>query len=101
MSKKTENNVQINNDNSIDKENQNKLENKNKSEKLTKIEKEYNFVSEIKKDMVEVKIPIDPMNKHLKTEDVFINGYRWTIEKGKTVKVPRAVKDVLENAGII
>ena len=99
MSKKTENNVQINNDNSIDKENQNILE--NKSEKLTKIEKEYNFVSEIKKDMVEVKIPIDPMNKHLKTEDVFINGYRWTIEKGKTVKVPRAVKDVLENAGII
>lgn len=99
MSKKTENNVQKNNDNSIDKENQNILE--NKSEKLTKIEKEYNFVSEIKKDMVEVKIPIDPMNKHLKTEDVFINGYRWTIEKGKTVKVPRAVKDVLENAGII
>lgn len=63
--------------------------------------KEYSFVEELKKDMVEIRIPIDPLNKHIKTEDVFINGYRWTIEKGKNVSVPRAVKEILENARII
>ena len=73
----------------------------NTTKKAEKTEKEYSFVEKLKKDMVEVRIPIDPLNKHLKTEDVFINGYRWTIEKGKTVKVPKAVKNILENAGII
>ena len=82
-------------------ENQTKPVEPVKPESTKPVEKEYDFVKRLKKDMVEIKIPVDPMNKHLKTEDVYINGYRWTIEKGKTVKVPRAVKEVLENAGII
>ena len=49
----------------------------------------------LKKDLVEIKIPIDPLNKTDKTVDVIINGYRWTIERGKDVKVPRAVKEIL------
>lgn len=96
---KIEKEKNINNNNNMENnENSNKkIETSNKKN----VEKEYDFVKILKKDMVEVKIPIDPMNKQLKTEDVYINGYRWTIEKGKTVKVPRAVKNVLENAGII
>ena len=52
----------------------------------------------LKKDLVEIKIPIDPLNKTDKTVDVIINGYRWTIERGKDVKVPRAVKEILSDA---
>ena len=50
---------------------------------------------------VEIKIPIDPLNKTDKTVDVIINGYRWTIERGKDVKVPRAVKEILSDAQYI
>ncbi len=55
----------------------------------------------LKKDLVEIKIPIDPLNKTDKTVDVIINGYRWTIERGKDVKVPRAVKEILSDAQYI
>lgn len=55
----------------------------------------------LKKDLVEVKIPIDPLNKTDRTVDVIINGYRWTIERGKEVKVPRAVKEILTDAKYI
>ena len=55
----------------------------------------------LKKDLVEIKIPIDPLNKTDKTVDVIINGYRWTIERGKEVKVPRAVKEILTDAKYI
>ena len=54
-----------------------------------------------KKDLVEIKIPIDPLNKTDKVVDVIINGYRWTIERGKEVKVPRAVKELLTDANYI
>lgn len=60
-----------------------------------------NTAEELKKDLTEIKIPIDPLNKKDKTVDVFINGYRWTIEKGKEVKVPKAVKELLVNAKYI
>ena len=76
-------------------------EEKKEVNKKDSIKGEYDFVSKIKKDMVEIKIPVDSLNPHLKTKDVFINGYRWTIELGKNVMVPRAVKKVLENANII
>lgn len=56
---------------------------------------------ELKKDLVEIKIPIDQLNKNDKTVEVFINGYRWSIERGKEVKVPRAVKEILTNAKYI
>jgi Flp pilus assembly CpaF family ATPase len=55
----------------------------------------------LKKDLVEIKIPIDPLNKTDKVVDVIINGYRWTIERGKEVKVPRAVKELLTDANYI
>ncbi len=97
---KIENN-EIENNNNIVNDNQTKPVDPETTVSTKPVEKEYDFVKRLKKDMVEIKIPVDPMNKHLKTEDVYINGYRWTIEKGKTVKVPRAVKEVLENAGII
>lgn len=56
---------------------------------------------ELKKDLVEIKIPIDALNKTDKTVNVIINGYRWTIEKGKEVEVPRAVKEILTDAKYI
>lgn len=55
----------------------------------------------LKKDLVEIKIPIDPLNKTDKTVDVIINGYRWTIKRGEEVKIPRAVKEILTDAKYI
>lgn len=56
---------------------------------------------QLKKDLVEIKIPTDNLNKNDKTVEVFINGYRWSIERGKEVKVPKAVKEILANAKYI
>ena len=75
-----------------------------KTEEQSKIEQEKEAkktAETLKKDLVEVKIPIDPLNKTDRTVDVIINGYRWTIERGKEVKVPRAVKELLTDAQYI
>lgn len=75
-----------------------------KTEEQSKIEQEKEAkktAETLKKDLVEIKIPIDPLNKTDKTVDVIINGYRWTIERGKEVKVPRAVKELLTDAKYI
>ena len=75
-----------------------------KTEEQSKIEQEKEAKKTavtLKKDLVEVKIPIDPLNKTDRTVDVIINGYRWTIERGKEVKVPRAVKEILTDAKYI
>ena len=75
-----------------------------KTEEQSKIEQEKEAkktAETLKKDLVEVKIPIDPLNKTDKTVNVIINGYRWTIERGKEVKVPRAVKELLTDAKYI
>lgn len=75
-----------------------------KTEEQSKMEqeKEAKKIAEaLKKDLVEIKIPIDPLNKTDRTVDVIINGYRWTIERGKEVKVPRAVKEILTDAKYI
>ena len=74
------------------------------TEEQSKIEQEKEAkktAETLKKDLVEVKIPIDPLNKTDRTVDVIINGYRWTIERGKEVKVPRAVKEILTDAKYI
>lgn len=44
-------------------------------------------------------VPIDKENKHLKTVPVKINEYEWDVPRGKSVKVPAAVLDVLRYAG--
>ena len=75
-----------------------------KTEEQSKIEQEKEAkktAETLKKDLVEVKIPIDPLNKTDRTVEVIINGYRWTIERGKEVKVPRAVKEILTDAKYI
>lgn len=75
-----------------------------KTEEQSKKEQEKESIKTaqtLKKDLVEIKIPIDPLNKTDKTVDVIINGYRWTIERGKEVKVPRAVKELLADAQYI
>lgn len=75
-----------------------------KTDEQSKIEqdKEAKKTAEtLKKDLVEIKIPIDPLNKTDKTVDVIINGYRWTIKRGEEVKVPRAVKEILTDAKYI
>ena len=75
-----------------------------KTEEQSKIEQEREakkIAEALKKDLVEIKIPIDPLNKTDRTVDVIINGYRWTIERGKEVKVPRAVKEILTDAKYI
>ena len=75
-----------------------------KTEEQSKIEQEKEAkktAETLKKDLVEIKIPIDPLNKTDRTVDVIINGYRWTIERGKEVKVPRAVKEILTDAKYI
>ena len=75
-----------------------------KTEEQSKIEQEKEAkktAETLKRDLVEIKIPIDPLNKTDRTVDVIINGYRWTIERGKEVKVPRAVKEILTDAKYI
>lgn len=75
-----------------------------KTEEQSKMEQEKEAkktAEALKKDLVEIKIPIDPLNKTDRTVDVIINGYRWTIERGKEVKVPRAVKEILTDAKYI
>lgn len=75
-----------------------------KTDEQSKIEqdKEAKKTAEtLKKDLVEIKIPIDPLNKTDKTVDVIINGYRWTIKRGEEVKIPRAVKEILTDAKYI
>lgn len=75
-----------------------------KTEEQSKIEQEKEAkktAETLKKNLVEIKIPVDPLNKTDRTVDVIINGYRWTIEKGKEVKVPRAVKEILTDAKYI
>lgn len=75
-----------------------------KIEEQSKIEQEKEAkktAETLKKDLVEIKIPIDQLNKTDRTVDVIINGYRWTIERGKEVKVPRAVKELLTDAQYI
>lgn len=81
-----------------------KVQNVNTTEEQSKKEQEKEAVKtaeKLKKDLVEIKIPIDPLNKTDKIVDVIINGYRWTIQRGKEVKVPRAVKELLTNAQYI
>ena len=82
----------------------------NNNQEVVKTEEQSNIEQEkeakktaetLKNDLVEVKIPIDPLNKTDRTVDVIINGYRWTIERGKEVKVPRAVKEILTDAKYI
>lgn len=88
-----ENNIKENNNQELLKsEEQGKLEQEKEAKKTA---------ATLRKDLVEIKIPIDPLNKTDKTVDVIINGYRWTIERGKDVKVPRAVKEILSDAKYI
>lgn len=85
-------NQENNNQDVVKTEEQNKLEQEKEARKTAET---------LKKDLVEIKIPIDPLNKTDRTVDVIINGYRWTIERGKEVKVPRAVKEILTDAKYI
>nr|DAU93971.1 MAG TPA: hypothetical protein [Caudoviricetes sp.] len=89
-----ENNTQeiIKQQNVVQTEEQSKIEQEKEAKKTAET---------LKKDLVEIKIPIDPLNKTDKVVDVIINGYRWTIERGKEVKVPRAVKELLTDANYI
>ncbi len=89
-----ENNTQeiIKQQNVVQTEEQSKIEQEKEAKKTAET---------LKKDLVEIKIPIDPLNKTDKVVDVIINGYRWTIERGKEVKVPRAVKQLLTDANYI
>lgn len=82
----------INNQDAVKTEEQSKIEQEKEAKKTAEA---------LKKDLVEIKIPIDPLNKTDRTVDVIINGYRWTIERGKEVKVPRAVKEILTDAKYI
>ena len=54
-----------------------------------------------KQAKVRIRIPIDPLNKQDKVVPVIINGYVWSIEKGKNVEVPENVADILTEAGYI
>lgn len=82
----------INNQDAVKTEEQSKIEQEKEAKKTAEA---------LKKDLVEIKIPIDPLNKTDRTVDVIINGYRWTIERGKEVKVPRAVKEILTDTKYI
>jgi hypothetical protein len=54
-----------------------------------------------KQEKVRIKIPIDQLNKTDLVVPVCINGYIWEIKSGESVSVPKAVCDILTDAGII
>lgn len=75
---------------------------KNEAEEIKKQEVEAKATAKkLKEDMVEIKIPIDQLNPKDLVVPVIINGYIWSIERGKEVKVPREVKHILEDAKYI
>lgn len=55
----------------------------------------------LKKEMVRIKVPVDPMNPKDLMVSVSINGYKWLIKRGETVEVPEEVAKILENAKYI
>ena len=55
----------------------------------------------LKKEMVRIKVPVDPMNPKDLMVSVSINGYKWLIKRGETVEVPEEVSKILENAKYI
>jgi hypothetical protein len=50
---------------------------------------------------VSVRVPLDQLNPKERIVTVQINGYTYTIERGKDVTVPDVVKDILEEAKLI
>jgi len=50
---------------------------------------------------VRIRIPIDPLNKQDLVVPVVINGYVWSIEKGKSIEIPENVAEILTEAGYI
>lgn len=55
----------------------------------------------VKKKMVRIKVPVDPLNPKDLMVPVVINGYRWSIKRGEIVDVPEEVVRILENAKYI
>ena len=54
-----------------------------------------------KEEMVEIKIPVDPLNPKDLMVPVVIDGYIYQIKRGEKVKVPKEVEKILERAKII
>lgn len=62
-------------------------------------EAEKSMLQQLKEmEQVHVHIPIDPNNEDDKVFIVGVNGVFWPIERGKTVKVPKAVAEVYEDS---
>lgn len=55
----------------------------------------------IESDKVKIRIPFDKLNPKDLAVPVCINGYIWQINRGEYVEVPKAVADVLSEAGYI
>lgn len=77
----------------------------NKKEKIDnqEIDKEIEEIAnetakKLKEDMVNIKVPIDPLNPKDLMIPVVINGYQWLIKRGEMVKVPKKVMEILEEA---
>lgn len=58
------------------------------------------FLSADEKKSLEAKIAAG-QTVNWPSEIVIVNGYTYTIHKGKDVEVPQTVKEILEEAGLI
>ena len=66
------------------------------------IEKEaQETAKKVKKTLVRIKLPVDPLNPKDLMVPVVINGYQWLIKRGETVEVPEEVVKILEGAKYI
>lgn len=78
---------------------------KNIENNITEKEKDENEALEtaktVKKSLVRIKIPVDPLNPKDLIVSVMINGYIWQIKRGETVDVPEQVANILEEAKYI
>lgn len=73
----------------------------NETDKIADEKEAKATAKELKKDMVKIKIPVDPQNPKDIVVPVMINGYMWFINRGETVEVPAEVANILENAKYI
>ena len=56
---------------------------------------------EIKEEMGMVNIPVDPLNPHVKTLEVTINGVTTILPRGKGFKLSKAVEEVIEKSKLM
>lgn len=72
--------------------------NEENSEKMAR-EAEKSTLQQLKEmEQVSIHVPVDPTNEDEKVVVVGVNGVFWPVERGKEIKVPKAVAEVYRDS---